>query len=251
MKPPPITNTKPAFVSFSRETGTAYTIYADVPGGSAAKAPLHAVVVMDGDYFFDAAAKACRALAKAGRIPPTAVIGVGYGAGFGNPGNSRGRDYTPTASPEEPTSGGADKFLEYLTATLWPELAGRYPLRTKGRVIAGHSLGSLLVLHALFQAKPFFDLALASAPSIWWDNRSLLRAVSKLRDRRASLDAALYLGVGEGDSPSMLSDLGLLEMQLKDRPFKGLRVISEVFPGRDHYDVMPYTMSAGLASLLG
>jgi len=29
-----------------------------------------------------------------------------------------------------------------------------------------------------------------------------------------------------------------------------LRVISEVFPGRDHYDVVPFTMTAGLASLL-
>jgi hypothetical protein len=49
----------------------------------------------------------------------------------------------------------------------------------------------------------------------------------------------------------MSSDLGLLEKQLKDRPFKGLRVVSEVFPDHDHYDVMPFTMSAGLASLLG
>ena len=141
--------------------------------------------------------------------------------------------------------------MDYLRGTLWPELAKRYPLRAKGHAIAGHSLGSLLVLHAVFQEKPFFDLGLASAPSIWWDDRSILGNISKLRDRRASLDGSLYLGVGENDSPSMSSDLGLLEKQLKDRPFKGLRVVSEVFPGRDHYDVMPFTMSAGLASLLG
>ena len=49
----------------------------------------------------------------------------------------------------------------------------------------------------------------------------------------------------------MSSDLGLIEKQLKDRPFKGLHVVSEVFPGRDHYDVLPDTLRAGLASLLG
>jgi ferri-bacillibactin esterase len=251
VKPPPITRAVPAFASRSRETGTDYAIYVDGPAPSASGGALPCVLVMDGDYLFDAAARASRELSGAGRIPPALVVGVGYGAGFGKPGNFRGRDYTPTASPEEPSSGGADRFLDYLTGTLWPELARRYPLREKGRAIAGHSLGSLLVLHALFQARPFFDLALASAPSIWWDNRSILGLISGIRDRRASLDSRLYLGAGEDDSPSMSSDLALLEKQLKDRPFKGLRVVSDLFPGRDHYDVVPFTMSAGLASLLG
>jgi hypothetical protein len=49
----------------------------------------------------------------------------------------------------------------------------------------------------------------------------------------------------------MSSDLGLLDKQLKDHPFKGLRVVSETFPGRDHYDVLPDTLRAGLACLLG
>jgi predicted alpha/beta superfamily hydrolase len=251
VKPPPITRTKPAFVSFSKETGSEYYIYVDGPEPSAASGASPAVLVMDGDFFFDPAVRASRTLSEAGRIPPTFVVGVGYGAGFGKPGNFRGRDYTPTVSSDEPSSGGADRFLDYLTETLWPELAHRYPLRAKGHAIAGHSLGSLLVLHALFQARPFFDLALASAPSIWWDNRSILGRISRLRDRRASLSSSLYLGVGENDSPSMSADLGLLEKQLKDRPFKGLHLISEVFPGHDHYNVLPLTLSAGLASLLG
>jgi uncharacterized protein len=250
MKPPPITKAKPAFVLHSGETGTDYHIYVDAPK-RAAPGGSPAVLVMDGDYFFDEAAEASRSLAKEGRIPPSFVIGVGYGAGFGKPGNYRGRDYTPTAAPEEPGSGGGDRFLGFLTQTLWPELARRYTLRPRGHAIAGHSLGSLLVLHALFQARPFFDLALASAPSIWWDNRSILRQASALRRRHASLDGTLYLGVGQDDSPSMSGDLGLLEKQLKDKPFKGLRVVSEVFPGRDHYNALPDTVSAGLATLLG
>jgi predicted alpha/beta superfamily hydrolase len=179
------------------------------------------------------------------------IVGVGYGAGFGMPGNQRGRDYTPSASSDEPSSGAADRFLGYLSGTLWPELARRHRLREKGRVIAGHSLGSLLALHALFQARPFFNLALASAPSIWWDERSILGLVSKLRDRQEALDGALYLGVGADDTPSMLDDMARLDKQLGERPFGGLRVVSDRFPGRDHYDVVPQTLGAGLAALLG
>ena len=205
---------------------------------------------MDGDFFFDPAVAAARELSAAGRIPPTVVVGVGYGKGFGQPGNHRGRDYTPTASTDEPSSGGADAFLSYLSGTLWPELDARHSLREDGRAIAGHSLGSLLVLHALFQPRPFFNLALASAPSIWWDNRSILGLASRLRDATASLDGRLYLGVGADDTPSMSADLGLLEAQLWKHPFEGLKVTSERFPGRDHYNVLPLTLSAGLATLL-
>jgi predicted alpha/beta superfamily hydrolase len=246
---PTATRAKPAFISTSPETGTRYPIYIDAP--ARAKGPLPAVLLMDGDYFFDPAVAAARALRKAGRIPPTVVVGVGYGAAFGQPGNFRGRDYTPTASTDEPQSGGADLFLRYLAGTLWPELSRRHPLSEATRAIAGHSLGSLLVLHALFQPRPFFNLALASAPSIWWDNRSLLGLVSRLRDRQEELPGRLYLGVGAEDSPSMSADMGLLERQLADRPFKGLRVDSERFPGRDHYDVLPDTLRSGLARLLG
>jgi predicted alpha/beta superfamily hydrolase len=246
---PTITRAKPAFVSHSGETGTDYAIYIDAPRD--APGPWDAVLLMDGDYFFDAAVEAARSLRGEGRIPHTAIIGVGYGVGFGKPGNFRGRDYTPTAAAEEPTSGGADRFLAYLSGTLWPELVRRHPLRETGRAIAGHSLGSLLVLHALFQPRPFFTRALASAPSIWWDNRSLLGLVAGLRDRQKELVGRLYLGVGAEDSPSMLGDLDLLEKQLAARPFEGLRVTSERFPGRDHYDVVTISVRDGLATLLG
>jgi predicted alpha/beta superfamily hydrolase len=247
------TDTTPAFVSASPETGTAYRIYVDVPAPSGGSGSLPCVLLMDGDYFFDVAVAVSRELRSAGQIPPAALIGVGYGAGFGQPGNQRGRDYTPTASAMEPASGGAGPFLHYLTNTLWPLLASRYPLKPEpeARLIAGHSLGSLLALYALFQDQPFFGGVLASAPSLWWDDRSLLQQIHRLRDRRSSLPARLFFGVGSDDSPSMTGDLALLEQQLADRPFTDLRITSARFPGRDHLNVLPDSLRAGLRALLG
>ncbi|HEY1849161.1 MAG TPA: alpha/beta hydrolase-fold protein [Opitutaceae bacterium] len=246
MKPPPITNTPPAFSSRRSDTGDLYTIYVHAPDGG----PHPAVIVLDGDYFFDPAVAASRSLSEEGRAPAATVIGVGYGAGFGRPGNHRGRDYTTTPSKDEPRSGGAKAFLDYAAGELWPELAGRYDLRKDHRVLAGHSLGSLAVLRALFDDSPFFSRALASAPSIWWDDRSLLAWVSSLRDRNPDLPGKLYLGVGEEDTPSMLGDLSLLEAQLESRPFRGLEVTSQRFPGLDHYNVLATSLREGLASVL-
>jgi len=103
------------------------------------------------------------------------LVGVGYGASYRNPANRRDRDYTPGAHSDEPSSGGGEMFLQFLTETLWPAPEKRYPVDARIRGVARTSLGSLLVLHVLFRSKPFFTHFLASVPSIWWGERAMLR----------------------------------------------------------------------------
>jgi uncharacterized protein len=243
----PFAMTKPTFTLLSPETGTEYSIYVERPRQ---RGPWGVVLFMDGDDQFTQAVKAYRSRRK-GSLPPLLLIGVGYGASYTKPANRRARDYTPVRHKFEPASGGADAFLRFLTETLWPELRRRYPLDAKVRGLGGHSLGSLLVLHALFQPKPFFTHHLASAPSIWWANRAILRQARKRRMRRATLPAKLFLAVGGQDSPSMTGDLARLEKQLADKPFRQLEVMSHRFPGRDHYNSLLPGFSSGLAALFG
>jgi hypothetical protein len=40
-----------------------------------------------------------------------------------------------------------------------------------------------------------------------------------------------------------------LEKQLADKPFEGLVVTRQRFPGRNHFDVMPDAFAAGLRAL--
>ena len=242
---------QPAFKLLSPETGTDYRIYVEPPIPGDGPGPWPVVLCMDGDDQFAAGVAAYRALRAAGKVRPLLMVGVGYGASYAKPENRRGRDYTPIAHADEPASGGADAFLKFLTKTLWPELARRYPGDTAVRGIAGHSLGSLLVLHALFQKKPFFTHYLASAPSIWWAERALLAEIERLRAKQAALPARLFLSVGEKDSASMTGDLALLEAQLAARPFAGLAAVSRRFPRKNHFNVLPDAFGAGLGELFG
>ena len=242
---------KPAFRLSSPETGTEYWLYVVAPDAAQTPGPWATVLCLDGDDQFEAAVAAYQVLRQAGKVPPLLLVGVGYGASYGQGANQRGRDYTPTAHSFEPTSGGAKPFLEFLTATLWPELERRYPVKSSPRGIAGYSLGSLLVLYALFQPKPFFTHYLAGAPSIWWDERNILGQAQHLRDREASLPARLALSVGDKDSESMTGDLTLLEAQLTAKPFKGLQWTTRRFPGRNHFNALPDAYRAGLTSLFG
>jgi predicted alpha/beta superfamily hydrolase len=238
---------KPAFKLPSPETGTDYWIFVEAP---TVPGPWPAVAFMDGDDMFAAAVAAYRSL-PAGIIPPLLLVGVGYGGSFGRPVNRRGRDYTPAQHADEPASGGADDFLRFLTATLWPELARRHPVDPAVRGLGGHSLGSLLVLHALFQPRPAFTHFLASAPSIWWAERALLQQAAALRTAQAALPGKLFLSVGADDSASMTGDLALLERQLAERPFDRLEIITRRFPRKNHYDVLPLAFAAGLEALFG
>lgn len=234
--------TPSTFTLRSSETGTSYVLSVFEPKEPG---PWPVVLGMDGDYLVSERVDLRPAL----RAVPVLFVAVGYGAGFGDPANRRGRDYTPVFHRDEPSSGGADAFLRFLTATLWPELARRHRIDAARRGIAGHSLGSLLVLHALFQPKPFFTHHLASAPSIWWADRAILGRVAALRAKQADLPGKLFLGAGENDSHSMAADLRLLEKQLAAKPFKGLEVISRRFPGKDHYNVVPEAFETGLRAL--
>ena len=249
MTNPPVR--KPNFALHSPQTGTDYSIQVSSPNPAREPGPWPAIAFMDGDDQYKYAVAAYRAARTAGEVPPLLLVGVGYGASYIKPGNRRLRDYTPTAMATEPESGGADAFVAFLADTLWPELARRHPLRDDLRGLAGHSLGSLLVLHALFQRKPRFNRFLASAPSLWWDERSLPRLAATQRDSASELPARLFLGVGTEDTPSMTGDLALFEAQLAARPFAALEIVSRQFPSRDHYNVLPESFREGLHALFG
>ena len=241
---------EPAFKLTSPENGTEYWIYVDAPDAAAEPGPWPAMAFMDGDDLFAPAVDGYRQARARGETPPLLLVGVGYGSSFGKPGNQRIRDYTPSAMATEKGSGGSQGFIRFLRDDLWTELIRRYPLRTDIRVLGGHSLGSLLVLDALFQIRPVFTHFLASAPSLWWDDRVLLGQAARLRKRQENLPSHAYLSVGAEDSESMIGDLELLQDQLSSRPFAQLKVTFERFPDRDHYNVLPDAVRAGLRSLL-
>ncbi len=247
---------------YLENAGTRYAIYIDKPKPSAGERSGEAngaerrwivVVGLDADDQFTELCKARAAVAKTQALPPLLLVGVGYGASYANPKNRRMRDYTPgpDAEAEGEDAGGADAFLRLLETTLWAELGRRYPVDTRVRAIAGHSLGGLLALHALFQEKPFFNRALVSAPSIWWGERRVLRTVAARQEKRGRRAAKLFVCIGLKDGKDMLGDVGLLEVQLAARPVRGLEATFARFPGRTHYSAIPASFRTGLVALFG
>jgi hypothetical protein len=242
------------------QTGTDYRIFVEAPETADEPGPWPALLFMDGDDQFKFAIDAYRELRASNAVPPLLIVGVGYGVNpmpFGSwttftytkSANKRLRDYTSTPIQTEPESGGANAFVAFLADTLLPELAQRHPVRSAACGLAGHSLGSLAVIHALFQTKPVFTRFLASAPSLWWDDRSPLKQIATRRENSPKLSAKLFMSVGSDDTPEMTGDFALLEQQLAANPFDGLELTTRRFPQRDHYGVIEDAFREGLLKL--
>src|SRR5215813_2196734 len=182
----PVPATIPGSLQFdltSQATGLAYRIYVHKPSSPPPASGYPIVFLTDGDLTFGAttARTALEGLVK--DLRPSVIVAIGYAS----PDRLawmklRTGDLTPTApkadaaSPVDTAgSGNAEKFYKFITEELRPALAAIAPLDPADQTLYGHSLGGLFTLHVLFSHPNSFRTFVASSPSIWWDNRSVLK----------------------------------------------------------------------------
>jgi predicted alpha/beta superfamily hydrolase len=189
--------------------------------------------VLDGEWHFLQAEAAMRMLAEVSyisphRIPPLIVVGVVN--------TDRNRDFTPTACTDQhgmsfPTSGGADAFLSFLTDELIPVIDGRF--RTNDhRILAGWSLGGLLTVHALLARPDAFDAHLAISPSLWWDDRRIVRRAT---DPGLKRDRDLVVTIGTAEEGGLCSQaVRSLQAEWNEQPIEDLRWSVLDIEGEDH-----------------
>jgi predicted alpha/beta superfamily hydrolase len=103
---------------------------------------------------------------------------------------SRMDDYTPTATTlsaerlgrtaPERRGGGAPAYGRFLAEELKPLIDARYRTRTgpADTAVGGSSLGGLVSMWLALHRPETFGAALVVSPSVWWDDRFLLRDVA-------------------------------------------------------------------------
>ncbi|MFI1772357.1 alpha/beta hydrolase [Thalassobellus citreus] len=87
----------------------------------------------------------------------------------------RSRDLTPTHVSSLPyKSGGADTFQAFISQELIPEINSNYRVLDY-KILVGHSFGGLFALNTLFKKPKSFNAYVAIDPSLWWDNKVLVK----------------------------------------------------------------------------
>jgi predicted alpha/beta superfamily hydrolase len=211
----PSTPTKPysfvrsvQFDMVSKINGRTYRIFVHTPPTPPPAGGYPVLYVTDGNGTFPVAAGQAELEALTGA--DMLVVGVGYATDAVMPLQFlRLKDLTPSP-PTTPTPGlsakpddygGAESFYRFLTEELRPAIAASNKVDPKDETLYGHSLGGLFTLGVLFHHPNAFKGFVASSPSIWWNDREVLKGEA---------DFARAVEGGE-TSPRILIEVGGLE----------------------------------------
>ena len=229
--------------------------------------------VLDGDLVFALAAQLMRNRFARGPGTPAqgaVVVGLGYAGDRVLDLDARTYDYTPSA-PGPATDrrgrreGGADAFLDFIHATVRPQVERAVRTDMARQTLFGHSYGGLCVLHALFTRPGGFQNYVAASPSVWWRDGFILQEQAGFRATRRG-DAApvrllVTLGEREAQRPAdparaaiarerrSAEHLHTLLDGLRGTPGLDWRFLS--FPGAGHGDSMAPAVQQALALAIG
>ena len=137
-------------------------------------------------------------LMDSGRMPAVVIVGIDH------LGEGRGREMTPTIG-DRPGMGGGAVYGRFLMEDLMPYLARSYGVRTDaaGVAVGGSSLGGLITLAIACQYPGRVGRLLIMSPSVWWDDRVILR---RLRRSRFGGRPRVWLDIGRREGARTITD---------------------------------------------
>ena len=236
--PAPLQGTVQTIVVPARALGADYAVRLYTPPAAAGpRAALPLWVVLDGENWLDAVARASEAAGT-----PVLVAAV-------NSASRRDLDYVP---PNVCTSGGGGQaaYLAFLRGELLPAVQAQFGGHTGRRVLWGHSHGGGFVLHALLAdpgGTPAFDDHVACDASLgcYFDTAVGWQAAYAAVAQR--LPARLHLS--HASAGNVLSNLPWGDA-LAARGFEGLVMRRQGFTG-SHGGIVPQAVADAMAWLAG
>jgi predicted alpha/beta superfamily hydrolase len=197
------------------------------------KGPFPVLYLVDGPSHINLVASTMDFLALGDRMPPLVIVGIAN--------TDRTRDMTPSHADEknadgtvhaDPTSGGADHFVDFIQNELMPEIERRYRVAPY-KIFAGHSFGGLLAVHILITRPDMYQAYIAASPSLWWDNQSTLHRAQDFFAAHTELNKTFFFDLGN-EGPQMRGPFDALQKTLTDKTPKDFRWKSAIYPDEDH-----------------
>jgi len=173
------------------------------PGYEASNQRYPVLYMQDGQNLFDPATafggrdwradQTADELIGRGSIEPLILVGI-YNTGI-----RRMSEYTPTRCPRRRKGGKADRYAEMLAREVKPFIDHHYRTRkgASNAGVCGSSLGALASIVAALKYPRVFGKLAAMSPSVWWDNRAIVRMVAASQNR---VRPRLWLDTGTAES---------------------------------------------------
>ena len=149
------------------------------------------IVILDSDFNYTELLHAYQQLMKEGIIPPSILVGIGYGTSIMKRGNYRNRDFLPNKI-KNLESGNAENFAVFLNEQLIDHLS-QYPIDKNNTTLQAHSYGGLFLTYLLTRSSLAYQNLIISSPAIWQD-KSVLK---KLKSLNENISQKIFLASGQ------------------------------------------------------
>lgn len=231
-------------------------VYVPADNGTTGTGRYPVLYLLDGDAHFVRITETIRQLSGTDgntACPKMIIVAVAN--------TDRARDLTPSHSMLGPegqtiadfkTSGGSEKFTAFIQKELIPHIDSLYPT-SSFKILMGHSLSGLTVMHMLLHHTGLFNAHIAVDPSVWWDDQKLLREARQIFAGGKFDGISLFLGVANtvpkgldignvrhdtsNQSFHIRSNLELAEM-LENHSGNGLHWRYKYYPEDNHDSVL-------------
>jgi predicted alpha/beta superfamily hydrolase len=260
----------------AQSNGRIYHIFVSAPQGEAPAQGFPVIYTSDGNAMFPQFAATANLLRMNSRA---VIVGIGYPGDSQFDTNRRYFDLTPKTPAEvvqasgrggdDRETGGNDLFLDFIDKELKPLIEKQYKIDRQKQTLFGHSLGGLFVLHTLFSRPEAFQSYVAAAPSIWWNNGSVLeeKKAFLLRYGKRTLPVRLLVtsntdparrrptpGEAPANAPvnprqAAVESAGDIVAELNK--IEGFKAEYRVFENESHISMVPGSINSGLRFILG
>lgn len=235
---------------YSDEVKDTFYVFVKLPKGYTTNTGQNypAIFLLDGDIAFPMSWSVVRYLQYGNYIPDVLIFGIGYGGLFtSNTLNNRERDYSISNIPQLKTSGGGERFLNFIKKELLPLLKSTYRIDNSNLTLSGHSLGGLFVLYALFNEPDLFSNYIASSPFIQLNYDALIKTLEQKKEKINSSLKRLFISVGEDEENlEYLEPINKFVNKLYECGLTKEKIELRVFENGAHYTTPSEALTYGL-----
>ena len=197
----------------------------------------------DGVLIFGAIAQIARLIALGKTLPQLVVIGIGYPVHWTETQPYRVRDYVPAGWLDDPHSGEAENFVQFVRKELIPWVESEYRVDPKDRCYVGDSLGGLLGLYVLLSQPDTFSRYLIGSPWMLQDDPQAFSCERDYAAHHSGLPARVFMAAGSLEPGSLVPNVRKMATTLQSRGYDSLQITTRIFEGQSHTSVIPYILT--------
>jgi predicted alpha/beta superfamily hydrolase len=249
-------NTEQFSITSKYVEGENYIIQIGLPSGYSSSIKSYPVLyVWDGDKSFGMTKEIADWLMWSKEIKDIIVIGISYGQGMDDWWNKRARDYTHcsdtiVAKGMFKSTGGADNYIKFVKNEVFPIINKNFRTKPDSSAISGISFGGMLSSYILFTQSELFEGYIIIAPSLVWNNKSILKLETEYSSNHKELNKTVYIAYGSLDDKDwVINPTDEFIQMIKMRNYQGLKFVPQIFEGETHISVFSTAHTNGLKTL--